>query len=61
MQHTEKKADTVPPSRTDWDRLRSMTDEDIQRGIDNDPDSAPALTLEEIRSQYKPAPARIKR
>ncbi len=61
MQHAEKRADTVPPSRTDWNRLRSMTDADIQRGIDSDPDSAPALSYEETKATYKPAPARLKR
>ena len=45
---------------TDWDRLKKMTDEDIERAVESDPDAAPILTAEEIR-QFKLVPARIKR
>lgn len=61
MQKLEKQEETFPKTSTDWDRLRKMTDEDIQRGIDNDPDSAPALTYEEVKKAYKPHPPRVRR
>jgi len=32
--------------KTDWERLRKMTDEDIRRAIADDPDAAPELTEE---------------
>ncbi len=34
----------------DWARIDAMTDEDIQRGIDADPDAAPVMTRAEIRA-----------
>jgi uncharacterized protein (DUF4415 family) len=34
-------------SLTDWDRVRALTDEDIDRAIAEDPDAAPAWTEEE--------------
>ena len=45
---------------TDWERLKRMTDEDIRRAVEADPDAAPILTAEEIR-QFKLVPARSKR
>lgn len=32
--------------KTDWERLRKMTDEDIRKAIADDPDAAPELTEE---------------
>ncbi len=32
--------------RTDWDRVRRLTDEDIAKAIASDPDAAPLLTKE---------------
>ncbi len=61
MQRAEKRPDTVLPGKTDWSRIDAMTDDDIDLAIANDPDAAPALTVEEIRREYKPAPARITR
>ena len=61
MQKANQVEPHQPASRTDWERLRTMTDEDIQRGIDNDPDSAPILSDEQMRREYKPHPPRIKR
>lgn len=61
MQKTEQTRTAAPASQTDWNRLRQMTEADIQRGIDSDPDSAPALSYEEIKATYKPHPPRIKR
>jgi uncharacterized protein (DUF4415 family) len=34
-------------SLTDWDRVRALTDEDIDRAIAEDPDAAPDWTEEE--------------
>jgi uncharacterized protein (DUF4415 family) len=34
---------------TDWDRVRALTDEDIDRAIAEDPDAAPEWTEEEWR------------
>lgn len=56
-----QKGETSQQSGTDWERLRTMTDADVQRGIDSDPDSSPALSGEEIKARYKPAPACITR
>lgn len=30
-------------SRTDWKRVRSLTDEDIERAVASDPDAAPIM------------------
>ena len=61
MQKIEQEQDIVPASRTDWNRLRLMTDAEIVAAARSDPDSAPILSLEEVRRQYKPHPPRIKR
>jgi uncharacterized protein (DUF4415 family) len=34
-------------SQTDWERVRALTDEDIDRAIAEDPDAAPIWTEEE--------------
>lgn len=44
-------------THTDWERLQSMTDEDIALAVANDPDAAPIPTEIELEG-YKPAPAR---
>ncbi len=36
-----------PPGRTDWERLRKMTDDEIRRAIAEDPDAAPEWTAED--------------
>lgn len=36
-------------SRTDWDRVRRMTDEDIAEAVASDPDAAPILDEEWFR------------
>ena len=61
MQKTEDTRDIAPASQTDWKRLRSMTDAEITAAAKSDPDSAPILSLEEVRRQYKPHPPRIRR
>ena len=47
-------------TQTDWNRLRSMTDDDIARAVSEDPDAAPIPTAEELQ-HYQPTPARNKR
>ena len=39
--------DEVPVGRTDWARLRAMTEEEIERNAADDPDNPP-LTSEEL-------------
>jgi hypothetical protein len=59
--HKAKKTEfQTPPSGTDWERLRRMTDEDIQRAVASDPDAAPIVSDEEMRRSYKPRLPRIK-
>lgn len=36
----------MPRGKTDWERLRRMTDEDIARAVAEDPDAAPLLDEE---------------
>lgn len=36
-------SDNLPESETDWERVRSLSDEDIERAIAADPDAAPIL------------------
>ncbi len=48
-------------SRTDWARLKAMTDSDIQKAVQDDPDPAPILTKEEIAKRYKLTQPRIKK
>ena len=50
----------LAPTQTDWNHLRTATDEDIARAVADDPDAAPIPTADELQ-QYKPAPARNKR
>ena len=42
---------------TDWDRVRALTDEDIDRAIAEDPDAAPEWTEEEWRRARVMVPA----
>ena len=48
------------PTQTDWERLRSITDEEIARAVADDPDAAPLYLDEDLR-RLKPTPARNKR
>ena len=50
----------LAPTQTDWNYLRTATDEDIARAVADDPDAAPIYTAEEMK-QFKPHPARNKR
>jgi len=34
--------DSPPPSRTDWERLRAMSDEEVEANALSDPDNPPA-------------------
>ncbi len=40
----ESRPTGVDASGTDWDALDAMTDEDIQRQVDENPDAAPIIT-----------------
>ena len=49
----------IPPTtETDWKRLREMSDEDIAHAVKHDPDAAPILTPEDLKT-YKPTPPKI--
>lgn len=50
--------DNKNQSRTDWARLKTMTDSYIEKAIQDDPDSAPLETKEELK-KYKLTPPRI--
>ena len=45
-------------SRTDWKRLRSLTDEDIARAVASDPDAAPIMPIEWWREATLVIPAK---
>lgn len=45
-------------SRTDWKRLRSLTDEDIARAVASDPDAAPIMPIEWWREAILVIPAK---
>lgn len=51
----------VSKSKTDWERIKNMSDSDIEKSIIDDPDAAPILTKEEIKERYKLTPPRIKK
>ncbi len=61
MQVRKEDAQATPTGETDRQWLRTMTDDETQRGIDSDPASAPALSYDETKATYKPAGPRIKR
>jgi uncharacterized protein (DUF4415 family) len=44
--------------RTDWERLRNLTDEDIARAVASDPDAAPIMPLEWWREATLVLPAK---
>ncbi|WP_347990338.1 hypothetical protein [Methylomonas sp. AM2-LC] len=46
-------------SKTDWERLKNITDKEIEEAVRDDPDAAPILTKEEIKKRYKLNPPRI--
>ncbi len=60
MQQQGERVEDKPEGRTDWDRLRKMTDAEIAQAVVHDPDAAPILSDEEMRREYKPDTA-IKR
>ena len=45
--------DPKPESRTDWDRLSRMSDEDVERAARNDPDAQP-LSDEKLARGFRP-------
>ena len=46
--------DAEPADRTDWDRLRHMTDEEIEAAARSDPDAQP-MTDEQLAQTFRPA------
>ena len=50
-------ASSRKPGRTNWERLNALTDEDIERAIDEDPDAAPRLDAEWFRNAELVIPA----
>ena len=49
VKRTRSKAGSAAP-KTDWARLRAMTDRDIERAVRADPDAAPILTERWLRN-----------
>jgi putative transcriptional regulator len=49
--------DPKPVGKTDWKRLRQMTDEEIEAAALSDPDAQP-LTEEELAQLYRPGLSR---
>jgi uncharacterized protein (DUF4415 family) len=49
VKRTRVKRKSVEP-KTDWARLRAMTDRDIERAVRNDPDAAPILNDRWLRN-----------
>ncbi len=45
---------------TDWERLAAMSDEDIARAVEADPDAAPIVDAVRLRREYKPHRARLR-
>ena len=45
--------DPKPEDRTDWERLRRMTDEEIEAAALSDPDALP-MTDEQLAQDYRP-------
>ena len=41
-------SDTTQKGKTDWERVRALTDEEIDKAIASDPDAAPIMTDEEL-------------
>lgn len=58
----EVKLDSQPSEpRTDWKRLKAMTDEEISKAAADDPDAPPILTKAEMKKRYRVHPPRIKK
>lgn len=49
--------DPKPVGRTDWDRLRNMTEEEIEAAALSDPDAQP-MTDEELAHMFRPGALR---
>jgi putative transcriptional regulator len=49
--------DPKPVGRTDWERLRNMTDEEVEAAALSDPDAQP-MTDEELASLFRPRSVR---
>ena len=47
--------------QTDWKRLESVTDDEIQRMAADDPDVSPILSIDEMKERYVLHPPRRKK
>ena len=56
-----KTADELGMGRTDWERVRNLTDEEIEQAIAEDPDAAPILDEEWFRTAELVVPGEKKR
>ena len=45
--------DAAPEDRTDWDRLRRLTDEEVEAAARSDPDALP-MTEEQLARSFRP-------
>ena len=43
-----------PKDRTDWDRLRGMTDDEVEAAARSDPDARP-MTEEQLARSFRPS------
>ena len=60
LKHKQEAREPVE-GKIDWSRVDAMSDEDIARAVQEDPDAAPILDDEQMRRDYKLHPPRIKR
>ncbi len=51
--HYRPGRDPEPEDRTDWDRLRSLTDEEVEAAARSDPDAQP-MTEEQLARSFRP-------
>ncbi len=42
MRYSREEIERLGPGKTDWERVRNMTDEEIEAAIADDPDAVPA-------------------
>ena len=56
---TRRSAAQLGTGKTDWARVDSLTDHDIERAIAEDPDAAPILDEDWFRTAVLGAPAKV--
>ena len=52
---TRRSLDSPGTDRTNWEKVDSLTDEDIEAAVRDDPDAAPILSEEETKEWFKTA------